>query len=92
MKDVATGSFYILMQARLQALYKKEEEYEILDSFKGESLFGKGYKPLFPYFAQVCVEKTSLFFYPNFILIAVIYVAKIFNNLRCGARSCLHFR
>ncbi|XP_077985706.1 isoleucine--tRNA ligase, cytoplasmic-like isoform X2 [Glandiceps talaboti] len=46
------GKVYIMMEARLSALFKKEEEYEILERFKGETLKGKGYKPLFEYFIQ----------------------------------------
>ena len=64
MKDVATGNFYVLMEARLVALYKAEDEYEILEKFNGETLFGKGYKPLLPYFADVrvgCVVRTQKF-------------------------------
>ncbi|CAK8675951.1 unnamed protein product [Clavelina lepadiformis] len=51
--DVANGNTYILMEARLSALYKKEDEYVVLDKFLGETLFGRSYKPLFPYFAQM---------------------------------------
>ena len=32
------------------ALFKKEEEYSILDRVKGAGLAGKKYQPLFPYF------------------------------------------
>ena len=31
-------------------MYKKEEEYTVLDKFKGETLKNKKYKPIFPYF------------------------------------------
>ena len=51
--DKANGKLYILLEARLCALYKSEEEYEILERFKGETLRGKKYLPLFPYFSQV---------------------------------------
>ena len=50
---MATGNIYILMEARLVALYKEESEYEILDKFLGKTMFGKSYKPLFPYFSEV---------------------------------------
>ncbi len=40
------------MEARLPSLYKSEDNYEILDRFKGKSLEGKGYEPIFPYFEQ----------------------------------------
>ncbi len=35
------------------ALFKKEEEYTILDQMKGAGLVGKKYQPLFPYFQQL---------------------------------------
>ncbi|XP_074499398.1 isoleucine--tRNA ligase, cytoplasmic [Sebastes fasciatus] len=55
-KDNATEKIYILMEARLGALFKSEGEYTILDKFPGKTLKGKKYKPLFPYFAE-CGEK-----------------------------------
>lgn len=53
-EDKNTNEIYILLEARLVSLYKSEEEYKILDKFPGKNLFGKGYKPLFPYFSHVC--------------------------------------
>lgn len=44
---------YILMEARLEVLFKKKEDYVVLDTFPGEKLKGLKYKPLFPYFVQV---------------------------------------
>ncbi|KAI4827855.1 hypothetical protein KUCAC02_031221, partial [Chaenocephalus aceratus] len=55
-KDNATEKTYILMEARLGALFKSESEYTILDKFQGKTLKGKKYKPLFPYFAK-CGEQ-----------------------------------
>jgi len=52
-RDTSTENIYILMEARLEALYKKADEYVILEKFLGETLFGKTYEPLFPYFAHV---------------------------------------
>ncbi|KAJ8896030.1 hypothetical protein PR048_001371 [Dryococelus australis] len=49
-KDVKTGKLYILMEVRLGILYNKEDQYIIIERFKGISLKGKKYKPLFPYF------------------------------------------
>ena len=56
---------FILMEARICELYKSEEEYDLLDKFKGITLKGKQYKPLFDYFAhyadqgafRVCCDK-----------------------------------
>ena len=45
-----------MMEARLEALFKTPDEYEILEKFKGKSLEGKSYEPIFPYFEHVsCV-------------------------------------
>ncbi|XP_013800744.2 isoleucine--tRNA ligase, cytoplasmic isoform X4 [Apteryx mantelli] len=52
LRDNATGKTYILMEARLIALYKSDTEYEILDRFPGIALKGKKYKPLFEYFIK----------------------------------------
>ncbi|XP_023791354.1 isoleucine--tRNA ligase, cytoplasmic isoform X2 [Cyanistes caeruleus] len=56
LRDKATGKIYILMESRLVALYKSDNEYQILDRFPGIVLKGKKYKPLFEYFIQ-CKEK-----------------------------------
>ncbi|CAN9512100.1 unnamed protein product [Ophioblennius macclurei] len=51
-KDNSTGKMYILMEARLVALFKSESEYTVLDKFPGKTLKGKKYKPLFQYFVK----------------------------------------
>ncbi|XP_069101274.1 LOW QUALITY PROTEIN: isoleucine--tRNA ligase, cytoplasmic-like [Argopecten irradians] len=56
-KDSATNNIYILMEARLQALYKSEEEYTVLEKFKGKAIVGKKYQPLFNYFEYMGKEK-----------------------------------
>jgi len=48
-RDRATGQLYILAEARLQANFK---EYDVLGIFKGKTLQGKRYLPLFNYFRQ----------------------------------------
>lgn len=55
-KDNTTDKTYIMMEARLGALFKSESEYTLLDKFPGKTLKGKKYKPLFQYFAK-CGEK-----------------------------------
>ncbi|XP_072027331.1 isoleucine--tRNA ligase, cytoplasmic-like [Amphiura filiformis] len=47
------GKIYILMEARLSALFKKANEYKVLAKFKGSTLNGKTYKPLFDYFIHL---------------------------------------
>ncbi|KAM5260283.1 isoleucine--tRNA ligase, cytoplasmic isoform 2-T3 [Hipposideros larvatus] len=54
-KDAVRGKLFILMEARLSALYKLESDYEILERFPGASLKGKKYRPLFDYFLK-CKE------------------------------------
>ncbi|XP_065830323.1 isoleucine--tRNA ligase, cytoplasmic-like [Oscarella lobularis] len=51
-KDKSTGRIYIMMEKRLEALFKHEDEYEVLKRFQGKELEGKSYEPLFPYFAK----------------------------------------
>lgn len=54
-KDNSSEKIYIMMEARLVALFKSESEYTILDRFPGKTLKGKKYKPLFDYFVK-CKE------------------------------------
>lgn len=44
---------YILAKSRLQAYYRKEDEYSILKEFKGKELEGQRYEPLFSYFKNI---------------------------------------
>ncbi|HBC86617.1 MAG TPA: isoleucine--tRNA ligase [Lentisphaeria bacterium] len=46
-------NFYVLAEARLGSYYKKPEDYQIVDKFKGSKLEGRKYIPLFPYFAKL---------------------------------------
>lgn len=52
--------YYILGKERLSDYYKNEEEYEIVEEYKGTDLADIGYKPLFPYFADL-KDTTSAF-------------------------------
>lgn len=50
-KDKKTGDFYILAESRLSEVYgKKTDGYEIVEKFKGKTLEGVEYEPLFTYF------------------------------------------
>jgi isoleucyl-tRNA synthetase len=51
--EKATGKVYILMEARVEALFKSPDLYEVLGSMFGKELKGKKYKPIFDYFANV---------------------------------------
>ena len=55
--DKATGHQYILLEKRLDALYKNPtegKEFTVVAKMKGEELVGRKYKPLFDYFYEVC--------------------------------------
>ena len=52
-KDNKTEKVYIMMEARLVELFKKPEEYTVLEKMKGSSLAGLTYTPLFPYFQHM---------------------------------------
>ncbi len=51
-KDKETHEVFVLAQARLSAYYKKEEEYEILKTYKGSELKGIKYEPIFDFFVD----------------------------------------
>ncbi len=51
-KDVHDGNHYILAEARLPVYYKDTGDYHVVETFKGSTLEGKEYEPLFPYFAS----------------------------------------
>ncbi len=51
-RDAKDGAIYILAAARLDAYYKKKDEYELVARFKGADLAGWRYEPLFPYLAD----------------------------------------
>uniref|UniRef100_A0A1B0CA15 Isoleucine--tRNA ligase, cytoplasmic n=2 Tax=Lutzomyia longipalpis TaxID=7200 RepID=A0A1B0CA15_LUTLO len=51
-KEVSTGRVIILMEARLEAVFKSAKSYEILERFPGKKLAGLRYQPLFDYFLK----------------------------------------
>lgn len=56
----------IIAEARLEA-YQKQGEFEILETFKGSSLKGKKYQPLFPYFAELEKDGAFQIFTDNYV-------------------------
>ncbi len=56
-QERASGNCYILAASRLPFYFKNPEEYEIVATLTGESLAGKRYQPLFPYFATRAQQK-----------------------------------
>ncbi|XP_067006975.2 isoleucine--tRNA ligase, cytoplasmic isoform X2 [Anabrus simplex] len=55
-RDTASGKKYVLMEARLVILYKSEDQYEVLDRYKGIQLKGKRYHPIFPYYKELAAN------------------------------------
>ena len=43
---------YVMAKARLNAIFKKPEQYEIVAELKGSEMKGWSYEPIFPYFAD----------------------------------------
>lgn len=56
-KERASGHQYILAAARLPFYFKNPEEYAVVSTLTGESLAGRRYQPLFPYFALRAQQK-----------------------------------
>nr|XP_018906818.1 PREDICTED: isoleucine--tRNA ligase, cytoplasmic [Bemisia tabaci] len=51
-QEKSSGKVYVLMEARVSTVFKKEDEYTVIEKFPGSKLEGLKYKPLFPYFAK----------------------------------------
>lgn len=47
---------YILMEARLVELFKREQDYDVLAKYTGKELKGTRYTSLFNYFIEVCLH------------------------------------
>lgn len=62
-----TNFSYILMKARLSALFKGEEEYQILKEQKGIELVGIKYVPMFDFFVKEYGEIAFKVFYTYFL-------------------------
>lgn len=67
LRDKSNGNVYILMEARLSALYKAEDEYEVLERFPGINLKGKKYKPLFDYFSKAADSGAFIIVFDNYV-------------------------
>jgi len=51
-EEKKTGEHLVLGKDRIAAYYKSPEEYSVVREMLGKELEGKGYQPLFPYFAS----------------------------------------
>ena len=69
------------MEARLEALFKKEEEYTVLEKFQGKKLEGQKYKPLFPYFSHVSFCDFKLIY--ELIVCVCVCVCCLLYTSRC---------
>lgn len=70
-KDGETGHLYIILEKRLDTLYNlKKAKFEIVERFKGSTLVGLEYEPLFPYYNyRKATRKT-------FVVVADTYVTE----------------
>ena len=75
--DLTTEKVYIMLEDRLEALFKTPEEYEVIERMVGKSLVGRKYKPLFPYFAHLKSDEPD---------------KGAFRVLRCVVCVCVHVR
>ena len=60
MFDKKEKKLFVLMEARLPHLYKAAAEYEVREKFKGSTLKGKKYTPLFQYFVKQVRARLSV--------------------------------
>ncbi|OXA59375.1 Isoleucine--tRNA ligase, cytoplasmic [Folsomia candida] len=51
-EEISTSKQYILMEARLEALFKKPDDYKLISKFPGSTLKGEEYEPLFDYYIE----------------------------------------
>lgn len=51
-KEKKSGRFYILGKKAFSRVLPEQEEYEVVERFKGGKLKGRRYQPLFPYFQE----------------------------------------
>jgi isoleucyl-tRNA synthetase len=51
------GHVYVVMEARLNELYKSPDDYELVDKLKGSDYLGQRYRPLFNYFVETNKDK-----------------------------------
>ena len=60
-KEISTNRLLILAEERLNVVFKKSEAYQIIETFKGETLRNVKYVPLFNYFDFLRKEPNSAF-------------------------------
>ena len=64
---ILTSARYILLKARLCALYPKKPNYDVLETYLGKDLVGLTYTPLFDYFVEQFREKAFRVVSDNYV-------------------------
>ncbi len=65
-KDTETNQVFVMAEARLEH-YQKRHPLEVLATFKGESLVGKRYEPLLPFFAELAEQGAFQIFADDYV-------------------------
>ncbi len=65
--DKKKGVFYILSKGRLKIYFKDPETYDVIETFKGDRLKNRRYKPLFDFFVQGASEKAFTVLEDSFV-------------------------
>lgn len=52
-KENTSDRVFVLLEKRLESVFKSQDDYTILDKFLGAKLKGKRYVPLFPFFPEM---------------------------------------
>lgn len=61
--------YYILGTSSISSYYKNEEDYEIVETYRGKDLVGIEYEPLFPYFADLSEKNAFRTFTGDYVTV-----------------------
>ncbi|KAJ1974468.1 isoleucine--tRNA ligase, partial [Dimargaris verticillata] len=95
-KDEETGDTYILMEKRLDILYKnpKKAKFQVLDRCKGQAMLGWEYVPLFPYFVPQFAGKAFKVLVDSYVTddsgTGIVHQAPAFGE--DDHRVCTHYK
>ncbi len=79
-----TGKRFIAAQSRLSTLFKSEDEYEVLETRKGQALQGLRYQPPFAYFSNGSEAQFKVILEPSVSLeegTGLVHAAPAFGEL-----------
>ncbi len=62
--------YYILGKESVSSYYKHEEDYEIVETYRGSDLAGIEYEPLFPYFAHLAEKNAFRTFMGDYVTVS----------------------